>query len=283
MESTEQTSIDYLKPAFAWVDALDVKHPAMRDFHVLKSLSSALRSSHAKPRPTAVDDLAKVKQKLRDVVRYSLADISKRAGTNSELQDDQLSLVSDDRNLLRLVLEAADAIPGSMEPLKLPKGGVLENLSISLARSDTSLAWALRKFLLKNNPSMYDNAAIVDQLAETSGVEVKVAVDDFLGLFMGIRGPKDQADLVSSCLSRCRSALSAGSLLAVQHVLEHISGKPPHDYLATAKWLTFLSQHCTGQRQQKRGHSTLHRSSRMLHYCFRKPHHWTTSSSWLRS
>lgn len=229
-----------------------MKHPATRDFYVLKSLLSALRSSHAKPRPTAVDDLDKVKQKLRDAVRYSLADISKRAGTNSELQDDQPSLVPDDRNLLKLVLEAADAIPGPMEPLELPKGGVLENLSISLARSDTSLAWALRKLLLKNNPSMYDNAAIVDQLAGTLGVEVKVAVDDFIGLFMEIREPKDEADLVSLCLSRCRSALSAGSLLAVQHVLEHIPGKPPHDLLATTKWLiSVIALHGTTPAEER--------------------------------
>jgi len=222
VESTEQTSIDYLKPAFAWVDELDVKHPATRDFYILKSLSSALRSGYSKPRLTATNDLEKVKQKLRDIVRYSLADISKRAGSTSESQDGQLSLVPDDQNLLRLVLEAADAIPVSVEPLKLPKDAVLESLSLGLARSDINLAWTLRKFLLKNNPDMCDNAAIVDQLVEASGAEIKAAIDNFTASFMEMRAPKDQADLISLCLSRCRSALSAGSLLVVQYILKHV-------------------------------------------------------------
>ncbi|KAH7041272.1 Urb2/Npa2 family-domain-containing protein [Microdochium trichocladiopsis] len=221
VESTEQASADYLKAASSYVEALDTKHPAPRDFLLLKGLSAALKPNHVKSR-NAVVDADQFKQKLRESIKYGLTDFSKRAGLTASSPVEQPQLESSDQYLLTAILGAADAVPDPLESIKLPKGEVLQNLCSHLVQSGNPLGWNLRKFLFRNDPSAFDNSAVSAQLRESSNDNIEALVNDYMDAFTKLRNEEDQAVLVNSCLPHAGRRSSLGPLLAVRYILEHI-------------------------------------------------------------
>ncbi|KAJ1337491.1 nucleolar pre-ribosomal-associated protein 2 [Microdochium nivale] len=218
-ESTEQTSADYLESAANYIDELDVKHPSSQDFLILKGLTTALRSSHIANRNPKIS-VDQVKKKLRDSIKYSVNDFTKRVGSDSTSTGGQDLVNKDDQYLLRTILDAADSIPDPFESIKLSRGSALQDTASHLVQHGNELGWRLRTFLFRNAPDTYGSAMIVTQLEASSSDATTDPVDAFAQAITGCQGAKEQAHLVDICLPQNTRTSGPGLLLVIRKILE---------------------------------------------------------------